>query len=152
MTETSGQTFLQKISFSRNCFLILSLFSAHRSSCEATGRSKGFSRRTAPGKGFHLSRLLHIWKFSFCQQFGHPVRAVIFKLFVIVWAGLVSLQSIIFQICHKQEQISEQVVGLLREIVWPQKYALGHSGSSCHLDISLHWISGLLLFNNLLLL
>lgn len=152
MTATSGQTFLQKISLSRNCFLILSLFSAHRSSSEATGRSRGISGRTAPGKGFHLSCSLHTWTFPFCQQFGHPVRPVIFKLFVTVWAGLVSLQSIIFQICHEQEQTSEQVVGLLREVAWPQKYPLGHSGSSCHLDISLHWISGFLLFNNLLIL
>lgn len=77
-----------------------SLFSAHRSFGEATGQSKGFTARRVPGKSFHLLLLLHTSPFPFCQQFGHPVRPVIFKLFVTVCAGLVSSRNVIFQICR----------------------------------------------------
>lgn len=91
-----------------------SLFSAHRSFGEATGQRKGFTARRVPGKGFHLLLLLHTLPFPFCQQFGHPVRPVIFKLFVTVQAGLVSSRNVIFQICRKQEQTFEQMTVLLR--------------------------------------
>lgn len=99
--------FPSESSLSRNYFFIHFLFPVRRSSGEATGQSKGFSRRRASGKGFHLSCSLHTWTFPFCQQSGHLVRPVIFKLFVIVWAGLVSLQNVILQICHKQKQTFE---------------------------------------------
>lgn len=43
----------------KKLFLNSPLFSAHRSSGEATGQRKGFSGRGAPGRGFHLSCSLH---------------------------------------------------------------------------------------------